>query len=89
MKKEYQPVQCDFYDHFEIYALYGKSVRIEYQSFEGEKLEYTGIIRNLRTIDKEEFLILDDHDPVRADQVLKIGPFENPEPIDFSSDKPG
>lgn len=83
MKKEYEPVQCDFYDHFEIYALYRKPVRIEYQSFEGEKREYQGIIRDLRTIRKEEFLILDDHDPIRADQVLRIGPYENPAPADF------
>lgn len=85
MKKKYQPVQCDFYDHFEIYALYGKKVSIEYQSFEGEKQNLTAVIKDLRTVNKEEFLIFEDHDPIRADQVLSIGPFANPEPADFSS----
>jgi len=88
MKKKYQPVQCDFYDYFEIYALYGKKVSIEYQSFEGKKRKYTGVIKDLRTEHQEEFLILEDHAPIRADQVLKIGPFENPEPVDFSSHQP-
>ncbi len=73
--KEYIPIDCSFYDRLEHYATLKASVPISYTNDEGTKL-ITGIITDLRIIEKVEYAILRDiHGQVhqlRLDHIASI-----------------
>ena len=76
MKKEYIPISCDFHSELELLALRGTLCQILYKS-EGEKIiNISGIIKDLYTLNKEEFLLLQDSIEIRLDQLISVNGME-------------
>ncbi len=72
-KTDYKPIDCDFYDHFEIHAMRGTWVEIEYE--EGRNIQsLIGKIKTLETKKKEEYVITDSGLRIRLDRVTKLIP---------------
>lgn len=83
MNPSYKPIDCDFYDYLEIYALHKELVSIQYLSFEGITSEVEDVIIDLRIVDNAEWVFLKKNPRLRADQILKIGDHINPVPPRF------
>ena len=73
---DYQPINCDFYDHIEILALRKSWVRIEY-SAEGESVIEVTKLLSTNTKDKVEYAITEDHIEIRMDQIQSITPLNS------------
>jgi len=67
----YQPVNCDLYDHFEIAAMHHTSLSIEYIE-NGKSQRVEGVIKTLKTVNHEEFLILRGGEIIRLDKVKRL-----------------
>jgi|GEM_PF-724427 len=78
-KTDYKPINCDFYDHFEIHAMRGTWVQIDYS--EGSKSNsLVGKIQTLETKNKEEYVIMDSGLRLRLDrieQLIPLNPSDN------------
>lgn len=82
----YQPVNCDLYDHFEIAAMHQTSLSIEY--IENEKAHRVeGVIKTLKTVNHEEFLVLVGGKIIRLDKVKKLIDSNGATIVDFSESK--
>ena len=74
MKQKYQPINCNFYDELEILAMRGQSCAIRFWKdleFQ-EQLEITDTILTIKIINKAEFLILKEGNPIRLDQLISV-----------------
>lgn len=69
--KKYTPIDCNQYDHLEIWALQKQLCKITYLN-EGERIAVHTTIKTIETINKEEFLILNDGSKIRLDWIVKI-----------------
>lgn len=56
MEKKYVPINCDFYDEIEIRAMRKSKCSVVYLSEKGETLTIEGVIKNVYSKNKEEFL---------------------------------
>lgn len=68
----YKPISCDFYDELEAVALHRSNNEIVYRDAQGQELKTTGIITGLTTVNKEEFLTLDNGLVIRLDQLVSL-----------------
>lgn len=66
--KPYQPIDCNFYDHFEAAATLKETVRIRLR----DGSEHTGIIVDLRVRDKVEWMEMNDGRKIRLDEVIDL-----------------
>ena len=71
-KDSYVPINCHFYDHFEAAIVQKRQVTIEYQDTNQKQRRVATRLKDLQTIDKEEFLTLEDGTAIRLDKVLSI-----------------
>ncbi len=71
----YIPVNCDWYDYLEIYAMRKTIVNIEVKTAENTKI-ITTRIQDLETKNKEEFAHLEDGTKLRLDKIMSIKPSE-------------
>jgi len=69
----YFPVNCDWYDYLEIYAMRKTVVDIEYSEGEISK-KVTARIENLIAKNKEEFAVLSDGNKIRLDHIVTVQP---------------
>ncbi len=69
--KEYKPISCSFYDYLEAFALKKVNCTIEYIE-NGNSFQTKGIIVDLFSKDKVEFLLLDNGALIRLDNLLKV-----------------
>jgi len=72
---DYKPIDCDFYDNFEIHALHGTWLNIEYDE-DGHEASLIAKIKSLETKDKEEYLITDQGLRIRLDKVKLTTPLD-------------
>lgn len=70
MDKTYLPVSCDFHD--ELLDLATRKTKVKITMFNTQETLDTqeGIIKNVFTKDKEEFLVIDEYPPVRLDRIV-------------------
>lgn len=72
-QEPYQPIDCNYYDVLVLYAMHKEPLKIKVQidgSAGSEELK--GIIKDIYTKDKVEFLKLDTGKVVRLDKLLDI-----------------
>lgn len=72
MKKDYQPISCDFYDELEIAAMRQTSAVIVYKSDAGEEVKISEKIKTIEARSGEEFLILNKGEEIRLDRLVSI-----------------
>jgi transcriptional antiterminator Rof (Rho-off) len=67
----YRPIECDFHDRLEEFAVTRRRVRIAHES--GQAPE--GLIEDIYTTDtKEEFLRMEDGTTIRLDKIKAVDP---------------
>ena len=65
----YQPINCDFYDHLEIAAMRKQTVEIELDASIAGQNAYRGTIQDLRSEGGVEYMFLEDGLKVRLDAI--------------------
>ena len=71
-KTDYVPISCSYYDELEAWATLKTACTIIYQP-PGEAQQLTkGIITNLYTKEKVEYLVLDTGMTLRLDQLISV-----------------
>lgn len=65
----YQPINCDFYDHLEIAAMRKQTVEIELDATIAGQDSYRGIIEDLRSEGGVEYMFLENGLKVRLDAI--------------------
>lgn len=73
-KKPYKPINCSYYDHLEIFAMRKTLVAIKLKGEEDNEVLITSRITNLKAIDGEEFMYLEDGSVHRLDLLISINP---------------
>ncbi|WP_306643077.1 hypothetical protein [Sanyastnella coralliicola] len=72
-KKAYEPIDCGLYDHYEVYAMRRTLLSVTYK--EGEKTVTNSlIIKTLRALNGEEFLLAEDGTEIRLDRIIEMKP---------------
>lgn len=71
-EKKYQPIDCNYYDRLEAWATMGATCVIAFLDGAGGAQEVTARIRNLYTLNKAEFLQLDNGLVIRLDQLVSV-----------------
>ncbi len=79
-KDPYTPINCHFYDHFEAAIVQNRPVTLEFQDEEQKLHKRVTKLKDLQTINKEEFLILEDKTVIRLDKILSINGRTAPDP---------
>ena len=74
-QSKYKPINCDYYDHFEIHAMRKTWLKLDVQEEDETRTYYTKI-KTLHTKDKSEYATLLHDQVVRLDQVLEITPVD-------------
>lgn len=69
---QYTCVSCDFYDQLEIFAMMKILVKIKYQDERANENILISEIKNLKTENKEEFIITSSGFEIRLDRILDI-----------------
>lgn len=72
MKEVYHPISCDYYDELEYLALRQKRIQIVFRKDNGSPCTKQAIIRTLQARQGEEFLILQDGQEIRLDQLITV-----------------
>ncbi len=80
MKTEYQPINCDIYDHIEIFSMHNTVVEIEYRDESDQVLEIKTRILDTKVANKEEFIILENGQEIRMDYLIRIEDVYFPQP---------
>lgn len=76
--KPYQPIACSIYDELELLAMRKESITLTYKE-EGKEITIKTLIVDLFTKEKEEFLVIENKQVIRLDNILLI----NDKPIAF------
>ena len=69
-KQDYQPISCNFYDELTLLAMRKKTCEIVYRVNEQKVTTVTGVIRDIYTKEKEEFVVLESGLAIRLDQLI-------------------
>lgn len=72
MEKKYIPINCDFYDEIEILAMRKSKCKVVYRDKEDIVQTIEGVINNVFSKNKEEFLIVNDELKIRLDRLISI-----------------
>ena len=74
MKKQqdYQPINCNFYDELTLLSMRKKSCEIVYRVSEQKITSMTGVIRDIYTKNKEEFIVLESGLTIRLDKLISV-----------------
>ena len=72
MKKKYIPINCDFYDEIEIHAMRKSKNTVVYLSKNEEQTTIEGIIKNVFSKNKEEFLEMENGLIFRLDRLVSL-----------------
>lgn len=77
----YEPVDCDFVDELEDFAVRRVPVILEFWNDNAELIQLSGVIKDIfTTAEKEEFLRFSDGATVRLDRVCEVREKELPPP---------
>ena len=73
MTTAYIPISCSYYDRLEAWAVRREPVKIQFQDLAQEKsVETEGIIVDLISRDKVEYLVLDTGEIIRLDHLITV-----------------
>ena len=72
MKEKYIPISCNFYDELELWAIRKTNCKIVYLNDTNERQTIEGVIKNLFTKEKIEFLLLENGFQLRLDQLVSV-----------------
>ena len=72
MEKKYVPINCDFYDEIEILAMRKSKSTVIYLSENGEQTTIEGVIKNVYSKNKEEFLEMESGLIFRLDRLVSL-----------------
>ncbi len=70
--KQYQPIDCNYYDRLEAWATMQTLCVLAFRDEEGLPREVSARITNLYTLNKAEYLQLDNGLVVRLDRLLSV-----------------
>ena len=73
-KKPYKPINCYYYDYLEIYAMRKTLVEIKLKDEDNAEFTISTRISNLKAIDGEEFMYLENGSVYRLDKLISINP---------------
>lgn len=68
----YQPVDCDFTDELEHVSVKKIPVSVRYVNPDASVGESLGLIKDIKTENQEEHLIMSNGDRIRLDRILKL-----------------
>ena len=68
----YTPINCSYYDLLESLAVKRERVDIDYRNPMGGPETTNAIIKDFRTENKEEFMILDNGTEIRLDRLVTV-----------------
>jgi Rho-binding antiterminator len=69
--EEYKPIDCGFYDRLEAAAVQRKTVKINYIK-DDSPITSEAVIKDLRSVNGAEFLILTDGTEIRLDRIISL-----------------
>ena len=72
MKNEYIPISCAFYDELEAAAVKRLINDIVYYTDDGIENSVKAKVVDFKTIEKQEFMILDNKDMIRLDKIISF-----------------
>lgn len=75
---EYRPIDCNFYDFVEIFALQKKVIPILHVDEKGQKVELNSIILDTLHKDKAEWIVLANNRTIRLDRIVSLNGIQNP-----------
>lgn len=79
--ERYEPVDCDFVDELENFAVRKIPVIVEYWNDKAELVQLSGLIQDIfTTAEKEEFLRFSEGTTVRLDRIYEVREKELPPP---------
>lgn len=71
-EKSYQPINCDYYDRLEAWATMRTPSLLVFLDENGDRQEVSAIIADLYTVNKAEYLRMDNGLAVRLDRLLSV-----------------
>ncbi len=72
MEKKYIPISCDFYDEIELLALRKSKCKVIFRNANNEEELIEGVISNVFSKNKEEFLEMEGDVKIRLDRLVSI-----------------
>ena len=72
MEEKYVPISCDFYDEIELLALRKSSCKVIFRNEKEEEELIEGVIDNVYSKNKEEFLEMNGIFKIRLDRLVSI-----------------
>jgi len=72
MKSKYQPINCHFYDELELLAMRRKACSILFLDSNEQQQEINDTILTFKIVDKAEYVILKNNDPIRLDRLVEV-----------------
>jgi len=72
MKKKYIPIDCGFHDLLLDRATRRSVVELEYLDSNAQATTKATVIKDVYTKQKEEFLLMDDGEIIRLDQIVSV-----------------
>jgi len=72
MEKKYIPISCDFYDEIELLALRKSTCKVIFRNKNEEEEMIEGVIKNVFSKNKEEFLDMGGDVKIRLDRLVSI-----------------
>ena len=85
MNKSYLPVSCDFHDELLLLATKKETVKIVVFNKEETLDSLEGVIKDVYTSNKEEFVQIGEHPPVRLDRIITYNGKPGPDFDDYES----
>ncbi|MBK8395393.1 MAG: hypothetical protein IPL26_09150 [Leptospiraceae bacterium] len=70
--RKYEPISCDFYDELEAFSILKKEVEVFYEDESGNTISSFGIIKDLYSREKVEYLLLDNEKEIRLDLLVRV-----------------
>jgi len=71
-EEPYLPIDCNFYDELEALATLKKKSEVVYKNSIGVQVKTEGVIKTFFTINKEEFLELENSLVIRLDKLIRV-----------------
>jgi len=68
----YTPIACSFYDRIEEAIVLRKTAKLIYQTEEGTEIEAETRLKDTRTKDDAEFVVLPSGEEVRMDRIMSL-----------------
>ena len=72
MENKYVPISCSYYDELEILAMRKQACTVEYLADDQSAIGRHGVIADVFSKEKQEFLKLDNGEVIRLDRLISV-----------------